>query len=98
MYWTGDFGRTPKVNKDAGRDHWPQCMSVLMAGGGIRGGRTYGASDPTGAFPKDDPVRPDDITATVFHALGFDPATEIRDQLGRPTPISAGEPILPLFR
>jgi Protein of unknown function (DUF1501) len=98
VYWTGDFGRTPKVNKDAGRDHWPQCMSVLMAGGGIRGGRTFGASDPTGAFPKDDPVRPDDITASMFHALGFDPSTEIRDQLGRPTPISAGEPILPLFR
>src|SRR5262245_28272423 len=97
VYWTGDFGRTPKVNKDAGRDHWPQCMSVVMAGGGVKGGRTYGASDPSGAFPKDDPVRPDDITATVFHALGFDPATEIRDQLGRPMPISAGEPIKALF-
>jgi hypothetical protein len=71
-------------------------MSVLMAGGGIRGGTTYGASDPTGAFPKDDPCRPDDITATVFHAVGLDPATEIRDQLGRPMPISTGTPIRPL--
>jgi hypothetical protein len=97
VYWTGDFGRTPRINRDAGRDHWPKCQSVVMAGGGIRGGRTFGASDPTGAFPKDDPVRPDDITATVFHALGFDPRTEIRDQLGRPMPISAGEPITPLF-
>jgi hypothetical protein len=97
VYWTGDFGRTPKINGDAGRDHWPQCQSVVMAGGGIRGGRTFGASDPSGAFPKDDPVRPDDITATVFHALGFDPSTEIRDQLGRPMPISAGEPIRALF-
>ena len=97
VYWTGDFGRTPKVNGDAGRDHWPQCQSVVMAGGGIQGGRTYGASDPSGAFPKDDPVRPDDITATVFRALGFDPAAEIRDQLGRPMPISAGEPIRALF-
>lgn len=97
VYWTGDFGRTPKVNKDAGRDHWPQCMSVLMAGGGIRGGATYGASDSTGAFPKDDPCRPDDITATVFHAVGLDPATEIRDQLGRPMPISTGTPIRPLI-
>ena len=97
VYWTGDFGRTPKVNADAGRDHWPQCMSVVMAGGGVQGGRTFGASDPSGAFPKDDPVRPDDITATVFHALGFDPTTEIRDQLGRPMPISAGEPIRALF-
>jgi hypothetical protein len=97
VYWTGDFGRTPKINKEAGRDHWPQCQSIVMAGGGIQGGRTYGASDPTGAFPKDDPCRPDDITATVFHALGLDPETEIRDQLGRPMPISAGQPILTLF-
>jgi uncharacterized protein (DUF1501 family) len=98
VYWTGDFGRTPKVNDKAGRDHWPQCQSIVMAGGGIRGGITYGASDPTGAFPKDDPLRPDDITATLFHALGLDPATEIRDQLGRPLPISAGSPIKALFR
>jgi hypothetical protein len=98
VYWTGDFGRTPKINKDAGRDHWPQCMSVVMAGGGVKGGKTYGASDPTGAFPKDDPARPDDITATIFHALGFDPKTEIRDQLARPMPISAGEPFLSLFK
>lgn len=97
VYWTGDFGRTPKVNDKAGRDHWPQCQSIVMAGGGIRGGITYGASDPRGAFPKDDPLRPDDITATVFHALGLDPATEIRDQLGRPLPISAGNPIKALF-
>jgi uncharacterized protein (DUF1501 family) len=98
VYWTGDFGRTPKVNKDAGRDHWPQCMSVVMAGGGVRGGTTYGASDPSGAFPKDNPVRPDDIVATVFRALGFNPETEIRDQLGRPMPISAGAPINALLR
>jgi uncharacterized protein (DUF1501 family) len=97
VYWTGDFGRTPKVNADAGRDHWPQCQSVVMAGGGVQGGRAFGASDPTGAFPKDDPVRPDDVTATIFHALGLDPTTEIRDQLNRPMPISAGEPITALF-
>ena len=97
VYWTGDFGRTPRVNDKAGRDHWPQCQSILLAGGGVRGGMTYGASDPTGAFPKDDPLRPDDVTATVFHALGLDPATEIRDQLGRPLPISAGSPVTALF-
>jgi uncharacterized protein (DUF1501 family) len=97
VYWTGDFGRTPKINKDAGRDHWPACQSVLMAGGGIAGGRTYGVSDASGAFPKDDPVRPDDIAATVFHALGFDPKTEISDQLKRPMPIAAGDPLFPLF-
>jgi uncharacterized protein (DUF1501 family) len=92
----GEFGRTPKINKDAGRDHWPQCYTVLLAGGGVRGGTVHGASDPTGAFPKDDPVRPDDVAATMFAALGLDPATEVRDQLGRPFPISRGEPILPL--
>jgi hypothetical protein len=97
VYWTGDFGRTPKINKEAGRDHWPQCQTVLMAGGGIRGGQVYGASDPTGAYPRDTPLRPDDITATVFHALGLDPQTEIRDQLGRPMPISAGKPVTALF-
>ena len=97
VYWTGDFGRTPKINKDAGRDHWPPCQSVVMFGGGIRGGATYGASDPSGAYPKDDPLRPDDVTATVYHALGLDPATEVQDQLKRPMPISAGQPIWPLF-
>jgi uncharacterized protein (DUF1501 family) len=97
VFWTGDFGRTPKINKDAGRDHWPQCQTVLMAGGGIQGGRVYGASDPTGSYPKDQPCRPDDLTATLFHALGFDAETTIRDQLGRPVPIAAGKPLLPLF-
>jgi hypothetical protein len=97
VYWTGDFGRTPKINKDAGRDHWPQCQTVLMAGGGVRGGQVYGASDAVGARPSDRPVRPDDITATLFHALGLDPETIIRDQLNRPMPISAGEPLRALF-
>jgi hypothetical protein len=97
VIWTGDFGRTPKINKDAGRDHWPPCQTVLMAGGGIQGGRVYGASDPSGSYPKDQPCRPDDLTATLFHALGFDPETSIRDQLGRPVPIAAGKPLLSLF-
>ena len=97
VYWTGDFGRTPKVNLQGGRDHWAPCQTVLMAGGGIRGGQVYGASDAHGAFPMENPVRPDDITATVFRALGFEPETLIYDQLGRPMPISAGEPIAPLF-
>jgi hypothetical protein len=97
VFWTGDFGRTPRINKDAGRDHWPPCQTVLLAGGGVRGGCVYGASDPTGAYPKDRPCRPDDLTATLFHALGFDPETVIHDQLGRPTPIAAGTPLLPLF-
>jgi hypothetical protein len=97
VYWTGDFGRTPKINQEAGRDHWPPCQTVLLAGGGVKGGRVYGSSDATGAYPHDNPVRPDDITATVFHALGFDPETTIQDQLGRPMPISAGRPLQALF-
>jgi uncharacterized protein (DUF1501 family) len=97
VVWMGEFGRTPRVNRDAGRDHWPQCYTVLLAGGGVRGGRVYGASDPTGAFPRDNPLRPDDIAATLFTALGLDPTLEIRDQLGRPFPISRGEPIEGLF-
>jgi hypothetical protein len=97
VYWTGDFGRTPKVNKQAGRDHWPPCQTVLMAGGGIRGGQVYGSSDVSGAYPKDNPARPDEISATVFHALGLNPQTTIYDQLGRPMPISAGKPIGRLF-
>jgi hypothetical protein len=97
VYWTGDFGRTPKINKDAGRDHWPRCQTVLMAGGGIRGGQLHGASDAIGAAPADKPVLPDDITATLFHALGIDPETIVRDQLNRPMPISAGQPLQALF-
>ena len=97
VYWTGDFGRTPKINGDAGRDHWPACGTVLMAGGGIQGGREYGTSDRTGAYPDSNPTSPGDITATVFHALGLDPETIIHDQLKRPMPIADGRPILPLF-
>lgn len=91
VYWTGDFGRTPKINSDAGRDHWPPCGTVMMAGGGIQGGRAYGQSDSTGAYPADQPTTPGDITATLFHCLGFDPRTEIYDQLRRPMPIANGE-------
>jgi hypothetical protein len=97
VVWCGEFGRSPKINADAGRDHWPQCYTVLLAGGGVRGGRVHGTSDPTGAFPKDDPVRPDDVAATMFAALGLEPATEVRDQLGRPFLISRGEPIRALL-
>jgi hypothetical protein len=97
VLWCGEFGRTPKINAQAGRDHWPQCYTVLMAGGGLKGGVVYGASDRAGAFPKDNPVRPDDVAATLFGALGLKPDTEVRDQLGRPFPISRGKPIRELF-
>ncbi|OAI41660.1 hypothetical protein AYO40_02685 [Planctomycetaceae bacterium SCGC AG-212-D15] len=93
VVWMGEFGRTPRINKIAGRDHWPTCYPVLLAGAGVKRGATFGASDKFGAFPDQDPVRPEDISATMFHLLGIDPATEIRDALNRPLPISAGKVI-----
>jgi hypothetical protein len=97
VVWTGEFGRTPKINKDAGRDHWPRCYTVLMAGGGLKRGYVHGASDASGAYPKDAPCTPDDLSATMFLALGIEPETELRDQLDRPIPVSYGRPIGPLF-
>ncbi len=102
VVWMGEFGRTPKIGNNPsfdrdGRDHWPQCYTMLFAGAGIRGGAVYGASDRLGAYPSLDPVRPDDIAATMFWALGVDPTTEVYDTLGRPLPIAAGKPITSLF-
>jgi len=98
VIWMGDFGRTPKINSDAGRDHWPSCFSVVMAGGGIRGGQVVGESDRTGAYPVSRPVSPADIHATVFAALGFDPqATTYPSPEGRPLPLSTGTPIRELL-
>jgi len=91
-----DFGRTPKVNRGAGRDHYPSVYSVALAGGGIRGGQVYGSSDSNGAFPRTQPCGPPDVHATVFHALGISPRAEIRDSLGRPFAVSDGQ-VLPLF-
>lgn len=89
-----DFGRTPKVNAAAGRDHWTFCYSVVLAGAGIRGGTLCGASDSHAAFVKDRPVRPADICATIYHCLGIDPDTPIADRAGRAVPVAqGGEPI-----
>lgn len=93
----GEFGRTPKINGGAGRDHWPDCYSVLLAGGGVKGGAVFGASDKLGAFPATDPVTPGDIAATIFWRFGIDPETEMRDQLNRPHRLAAGDPITKLF-
>lgn len=93
VLWMGEFGRTPRINNLAGRDHWPQCYPVVMAGGGVKGGYIYGASDKIGAYPALGQARPEDISATVFHMLGIDPETEIRDTLNRPMPISRGKVI-----
>ena len=102
IVWMGEFGRSPKVQNTKqfgpdGRDHWPYCYTVLMAGGGITPGAIYGSSDRIGAYPATLPVTPDDIAATMFWALGIDPATEVRDTLGRPLPIAAGKPLTSLF-
>jgi uncharacterized protein (DUF1501 family) len=91
-----DFGRTPRINASAGRDHYPSVYSVALAGGGIRGGVVYGSSDSNGAFPRTQPCGPPDIHATIFRALGISPRAELRDPLGRPFPVSDGE-VLPLL-
>jgi hypothetical protein len=80
----GEFGRTPKINRNAGRDHWPDCYSVVLGGGGIHGGRLIGRSDKTGAFPADRPVSPQDVAATIYTALGIKCHTEVHDTFGRP--------------
>jgi uncharacterized protein (DUF1501 family) len=93
VVWMGEFGRSPRINNIAGRDHWPQCYTALLAGGGVKRGFVHGSSDKLGAFPASDPVRPDDLSATLFHLLGIDSKTEVRDALNRPLPISAGNVI-----
>ena len=93
VVWVGEFGRTPKINNMAGRDHWPQCYTALLAGGGVKRGHVHGASDKTGAYPASDSTRPEDLSATMFHLLGVDPKTEVRDLLNKPLPISKGDVI-----
>lgn len=93
----GEFGRTPKINKNQGRDHWGPCQSVVFAGGGIQGGQVYGESDKIAAYPRKNPVKPEDAIATLYHAFGLPPETPIPDASNRPHRISDGEPVLPLF-
>ncbi|HEV3025880.1 MAG TPA: DUF1501 domain-containing protein [Pirellulales bacterium] len=98
VVWMGDFGRTPVINKAAGRDHWPQCYSAVLAGGGIRAGQVVGQSDRSGAVPHERPVKPADIHATVFAALGYDSHGTTYETIdGRPTPLADGEPIRELL-
>jgi len=92
----GEFGRTPRINKNESRDHWPNCYSVLMAGGGVKGGCIYGASDRYTMAPDEDPVKPEDLAATIYYLLGISPDTEIHDKDNRPLPI-AGRPILDIM-
>jgi uncharacterized protein (DUF1501 family) len=91
--WVGEFGHTPRINANAGRDHWGHVFSIALAGGGVRGGVVHGASDEQAAFPTSGRVAPNDYTATVLHCLGFEPETIIYDPLGRPIPLSRGRAI-----
>jgi hypothetical protein len=101
----GEFGRSPRIGSPTtnnvgpgGRDHWPSCYTCLLAGGGIRGGQVYGASDRNGAYPQHLPVHPYDLISTLYHALGIDRASEYRDSLDRPRRlVEHGGPVLELF-
>jgi hypothetical protein len=102
VVWMGEMGRTPHLEsqpqfREPGRNHWGDVFSIALAGAGVRPGLVYGASDQRGAQPKDNPVRPNDLTATIYHALGIAPESEIRDRLGRPTPLSTGRILTGLF-
>jgi hypothetical protein len=89
----GEFGRTPKINANAGRDHWGPCSTTFVAGGGLRAGQVIGASDKLGAYPTTEPIAPVDIHATMYHALGIDPDQLIYDPLQRPSSICTGHPV-----
>ncbi|MBO62573.1 MAG: hypothetical protein CMG33_03515 [Candidatus Marinimicrobia bacterium] len=97
VVWMGEFGRTPKINKNASRDHWPQCYSVLLAGGGVKKGFVYGKSDKHASEPEEDAVTPEDLTATIYYLLGIDPRLHIFDTQDRPLMISSGEPVMDLI-
>jgi hypothetical protein len=96
ILWMGEFGRTPRINQNGGRDHWARCWSVVLAGGGIKGGQVYGSTDADGTSVKDDPCSIGDVFATVYQALGINPDTDIRDPLGRPRKITGEKGGTPL--
>jgi hypothetical protein len=105
VVWMGEFGRTPRMgvnfsnntNNVGGRDHWCNCYSVVLAGGGVRGGNVVGSSDWIGGYPKERPVHVSDLAATVFHALGVDPRAQVHDIQGQPHQVCDGEPVRELF-
>ncbi len=93
----GEFGRKPTIQTNGGRDHWPQCYSLMLAGAGIRRGAVVGSSDRDGAYPASDPIAPEQIAATIYRALGIDPATELHDLQKRPLPLARAESVAGLF-
>jgi hypothetical protein len=97
VVWMGEFGRSPRIDNGGGRDHWPDVYSLLMAGGGIKGGQVYGSSDARAAYPRENPIGPEEIHATIYHALGLPENTHIHDTVGRPLGLYHGKPIYGLF-
>jgi hypothetical protein len=93
----GEFGRTPRINRQGGRDHWGRVFSFALAGAGIAGGQVFGASDRLGAFPATDPIQPQDLTATIFHLLGIDPGGVFQDRNNRPHLVTQGTPLARLL-
>ena len=97
LIW-GEFGRTPRVNGAAGRDHWPGAFSAVVAGGGLKMGRIVGATGRKGESPTESPARPEDVIQTVYHVLGIDPSHEFLNDSGRPLAVlSQGKPIAELI-
>ena len=105
VIWAGEFGRTPLIgarrsnntNNATGRDHWPGCYTILMAGGGLSGGQYYGASDRLGWYPREKPLHIADLMATIYDAFGIDPSQSISDSRGRPHLLSEGRVVPGLF-
>ena len=106
VLWTGEMGRTPRVGQSVvggagagkdGRDHWANCFTSILAGGGIRGGTVYGKSDRYAAYPSENPTRPADLVATMYHCLGLPRDSQLLDKLNRPIPIIEGDIIQPIL-
>ena len=97
VIWMAEFGRTPRMAQGGGRDHWPQCYSLLLAGGGVRGGQVYGSSDAMAAYPRENPVPPEDLHATIYTLMNVPLDTVLHDPLGRPYHLCPGRPIRQLI-
>lgn len=105
MVAVGEFGRSPRMgvstsgntNSPDGRDHWPYCYTAVVTGAGMPAGRLYGASDGTGSSPKDKPVHPNDLLATVYYALGINPEMEVLNHLNQPRELVKGKPVADLW-
>ena len=98
IVYTSEFGRTPVINPNGGRDHWPNVYTTMLAGGGVRSGMVYGSSDKHAAEPKDNAVHVRDFVATIYHALGYDLNTRVTDYAGRPHFVVQGKPVRSLLR